>query len=124
MPDNSHVASSALLFKGGPNLIDLLIDANELRITVTGPRMLFERLQLVTTLSTFEGYTVPRLREFVDHLEGTIHCGLVGNLSAVAWLRYSTIDGESGQVETSKSLIPRRLVGLRSRTYRPTRCFA
>ncbi len=70
--------ASTALFKGGPTLIDLLIDATELRITVTGPRMLFERLQLLTTLSVFEGCTVQRLQDFADCLEGNIHCGLVG----------------------------------------------
>jgi hypothetical protein len=71
-------ATSMALFKGGPTLIDLLVDVTELRITVTGPRMLFERLELVTTLSALDGCTVQRLRELADCLEGTIHCGLVG----------------------------------------------
>ena len=47
----SPVSASTALFKGGPTLIDLLVDVTELRITVTGPRMLFERLEVVTTLS-------------------------------------------------------------------------
>lgn len=71
-------AASTVLFKGGPTLIDLLIDVTELRITVTGPRMLFERLDLLTTLSAFDGCTVQRLRELASCLEGTIHCGLIG----------------------------------------------
>jgi hypothetical protein len=82
-------AASAALFKGGPTLIDLLIDAEELRIVVTGPGMLFERLQLLTTLSALDGCTVQSLRDLADLLEGTIHC-LVGVLPAqitVATLR-------------------------------------
>jgi hypothetical protein len=75
-------AASTALFKGGPTLIDVLIDVDELRIVVTGPGMLFERLQLLTTLSAFEGCTVQRLRDLADSLEGTIHCGLVGILPA------------------------------------------
>ena len=71
-------AASALLAKGGPPLVDLLVDTAELRITVTGPRMLFERLELLTTLSPFEGCTVRRLEELAGCLEGTVHCGLVG----------------------------------------------
>ncbi|MGH3822676.1 MAG: hypothetical protein ACRDRA_07525 [Pseudonocardiaceae bacterium] len=66
------------LFKGGPTLIDLLVDVTQLRISVTGPRMLFENLELVTTLSAFDGCTVERLRDLADCLEGTIHCGLIG----------------------------------------------
>jgi hypothetical protein len=45
---------------------------------VTGPRMLFEHLELVTTLSALDGCTVPRLQELAGCLEGTVHCGLVG----------------------------------------------
>lgn len=71
-------AALTALFKGGPTLIDLRIDVTQLRINVTGPRMLFENLELVTTLSAFEGCTVQRLRDLADCLEGTIHCGLVG----------------------------------------------
>ena len=70
--------ASTAVFKGGPSLIDLLIDVAQLRISVTGPRMLFDRFELVTTLSAFEGCTVQRLRDLADCLEGTIHCGLIG----------------------------------------------
>jgi hypothetical protein len=44
-----------------PTLIGLLVDVTELRITVTGARMLFERLELVTTLSALDGCTVQQL---------------------------------------------------------------
>jgi hypothetical protein len=74
----ASTTASTSLFKGGPTLLDLLVDVNELRIVVTGPRMLFEKLTLVTTLSAFDGCTVGRLRELAGSLEGTIHCGLVG----------------------------------------------
>jgi hypothetical protein len=70
--------ASAMLFKGGPSLVDLLVDEPELRITVTGPGMLFERLDLLTTLSPFDGCSVQALRKLAAALEGTIHCGLVG----------------------------------------------
>jgi hypothetical protein len=81
-PASGGGAESAALFKGGPGLIDLLIDATELEIAVTGPKMLFERLELLTTLSVFDGYNVHRLRELASHLEGVIHCGLVGTQPA------------------------------------------
>lgn len=68
----------AVLFKGGPSLVDLLVDAAECRIAVTGPRMLFERLELLTTLSMFDGCTVHRLRELAGLLEATVYCGLIG----------------------------------------------
>ncbi|SFP77247.1 hypothetical protein SAMN05660464_4196 [Geodermatophilus dictyosporus] len=75
---SASTTASTSLFKGGPTLLDLLVDVGELRIAVTGPRMLFEKLTLVTTLSAFDGCTVGRLRELADSLEGTVHCGLVG----------------------------------------------
>ncbi len=78
MNAESPGAGSVVLFKGGPTLIDLLVDVMELRIAVTGPRMLFERLELLTTLSALDGATVQRLRELATCLEGTIHCGLIG----------------------------------------------
>jgi hypothetical protein len=65
------------LFKGGPTLLDLMVDVSELRITVNGPQMLFEKLTLVTTLSAFDGCTVEHMRDLAACLEGTIHCGLV-----------------------------------------------
>ena len=74
----SPATASTSLFKGGPSLIDLMLDVGELRLTVTGPRMLFEKLLLVTTLSAVDGCTVARLREVAGLLEGTVHCGLVG----------------------------------------------
>ncbi len=74
----SPVTASTSLFKGGPSLIDLMIDVGEFRLSVTGPRMLFEKLVLVTTLSALDGCTVGRLREVAGVLEGTVHCGLVG----------------------------------------------
>lgn len=75
---HTSTTASTSLFKGGPTLIDLSIDVSELRIAVTGPGMLFERLTFVTTLSAFEGCTVERMRKLADSLDGTIHCGLVG----------------------------------------------
>ncbi len=74
----SPATASTSLFKGGPSLIDLMLDVGELRLTVTGPRMLFEKLVLVTTLSALDGCTVARLREVAGLLEGTVHCGLIG----------------------------------------------
>jgi hypothetical protein len=74
----STTTASTALFKGGPTLLDLMVDVSELRITVNGPQMLFEKLTLVTTLSAFDGCTVKRMRELAGFLEGTIHCGLVG----------------------------------------------
>ena len=107
--------ASTTLFKGGPTLIDLLVDVTELRITVTGPRMLFERLELVTTLSALDGCTVQRLQELAGCLEGTVHCGLVGVQHAriqVETLR----SGGSLQVDLGPPNMYQSELVLRSRT--------
>jgi hypothetical protein len=75
-PDTGTTA--ALLFKGGPSLVNLLVDASEYRIVVTGPRMLYERLELLTTLSVFEGCNVYRLEELALLLDAQVYCGAVG----------------------------------------------
>lgn len=82
MTTEAPATASVVLFKGGASLVDLLVDDPELRITVTGPGMLFERLDLLTTLSPFEGCTVQGFRELAASMEGTIHCGLVGTQRA------------------------------------------
>ena len=106
---------STTLFKGGPTLIDLLLDVTELRITVTGPRMLFDRLELVTTLSALDGCTVPRLRELAGSLEGTIHCGLVGVQHAQ--IRVETLrSGGSLQVDLGPPSMYQSELVLRTRT--------
>lgn len=71
--------ATGLLFKGGPTLLDLMLDVSEYHITVTGPKMLFDKLHLLTSLSAYEGYTVYRLEELARNLEATIHCGLIGS---------------------------------------------
>ncbi|AZM92158.1 MULTISPECIES: hypothetical protein [Streptomyces] len=78
MPPAPPSTASVVLSEGGPGLVDLLADTTELRIAVTGPRMLFERLRLLTTLSSSEGCTAQRLEELAGRLEGTLHCGLTG----------------------------------------------
>jgi hypothetical protein len=71
-----------LLVKGGPTLVDMLVETPEMRIAVTGPGMLFARLEFVTTLSALDGCTVRRLQALAEALEGTIHCGIVGSQPA------------------------------------------
>ncbi len=108
-------AASVVLFKGGATLVDLLIDVRELRVTVTGPRMLFERLELLTTLSALDGATVPRLRELAGCLEGTIHCGSIGvqrSEIAVATLR----SGGVLQIDLGPPSMYQSELVLRSRT--------
>jgi hypothetical protein len=75
-------AQRVLLGKGGSTLVDLLVETPELRIAVTGPGMLFARLEFATTLSALDGCTVRRLQALAGSLSGTIHCGLIGSQPA------------------------------------------
>lgn len=78
MTTASAVSTTVALTKGGASLVDLLVDVPEVRIVVTGPRMLIDHLVLLTTLSPFDGCNAHRVKELADSLEGTVHCGLVG----------------------------------------------
>ncbi|MBN1209192.1 MAG: hypothetical protein JXB05_30320 [Myxococcaceae bacterium] len=106
---------SALLFKGGPTLIDLAVDTAELRITITGPRMLFDRLQLLTTLSAFDGCTSQRLRELAESLEATVHCGTIG-IQHTAIRVESLRSGSVLQIDLGPASLYQSELVLRSRT--------
>jgi hypothetical protein len=67
-----------LLGKGGPSLLDLRVPTSAIRILVTGPGMLFEKLQLVTSFDLMTGCTVHSLRALASELEGLVFCGHVG----------------------------------------------
>lgn len=69
---------SAILLKGGPNLVEVYVDSPELHLVVTGPGMLFDRLDLVTTLSSIDGCTSQAIVELADSIEGDVYCGLNG----------------------------------------------
>ncbi len=64
-----------LLTKGGPRLLDFLVDANEIDVLVTGPGMLFQRLELVTSGSALEGCDAGFFQEVAARIEGTVYCG-------------------------------------------------
>jgi hypothetical protein len=67
-----------LLHKGGPSLLDLKVDSNDVHVLVTGPGMLFSKLRLLTSLSIFEGCDIHRLHEFAQNIEVIGLCGAVG----------------------------------------------
>lgn len=64
--------------KGGPFLLDLRLESPELRILVTGPKMLYEKLRLVTSLSLMDGCYFGALQKLADELEVEVYCGSVG----------------------------------------------
>ncbi|CCK31941.1 hypothetical protein BN159_7562 [Streptomyces davaonensis JCM 4913] len=71
-------STTLALSKGGASLVDLLVDAPEVRVVVTGPRMLYDHLNLLTTLTPADGCNAHRVKELADTLEGAIHCGAIG----------------------------------------------
>ncbi|MDH3639357.1 MAG: hypothetical protein OES09_12990, partial [Gammaproteobacteria bacterium] len=77
-PAGNTIVLRHLLHKGGPSLINLRLDTNEIHVVVTGPGMLFERLRLMTSLSIFDGYSIHQLRTLASTLEGHVFCGGTG----------------------------------------------
>ncbi|MGV9456684.1 hypothetical protein [Streptomyces sp. NPDC003635] len=78
MPTATARSTTLALGKGGASLVDLLVDVPEVRVVVTGPRMLYDHLSLLTTLTAADGCTAHRLKELADSLEASVHCGAVG----------------------------------------------
>ncbi|GLW46994.1 hypothetical protein Stsp02_26560 [Streptomyces sp. NBRC 14336] len=78
MATSAYRSATLALSKGGASLVDLLVDAPEVRVVVTGPGMLYDHLVLLTTLTPADGCNAHRVKELAASLEGTVHCGAVG----------------------------------------------
>ena len=52
------------LGKGGPSLVDLRTETGEVILLVTGPGMLFDHLEVLTTLSAATGATAKAWEAF------------------------------------------------------------
>lgn len=72
-----------VLRTGGPSLLDLCVDSNEIHILVNGPGMSFEYLNLLTSLALADGYSVDTLATFTEEIEIVAHCGHVGTTKIV-----------------------------------------
>ena len=64
-----------LLTEGGPNLFDVRLPVSEIRFAINGPGMLFEKLQLLTSLDASDGATPEAYQELAAALSGVAHCG-------------------------------------------------
>ncbi len=71
-----------VLGKGGPSLLDLRLRRSEVRILVTGPGMLYEKLRLVTSLSVSEGCHYRSMQRLASDLVATALCGAQGSRPA------------------------------------------
>lgn len=70
--------STVVLGKGSPTLIDLNVASSELRILVTGPRMLYEGLRVLTTLHLLNGAHNRAFRALAGALSLEALCGEYG----------------------------------------------
>ena len=66
--------STLVLSKAGPRLIDFYLSDNQLKIAVNGPGMLFEKLELMTNKTAFDGASVDFYNKVADGLRATIAC--------------------------------------------------
>lgn len=71
-----------VLGKGGPSLVDLRIRRSEIRLLVTGPGMLYEKLQMVTSLSISEGCHFRTMEKLAQGLSAYALCGSAGSRPA------------------------------------------
>lgn len=72
------MASTVVLTKAGPRLIDFCLDTDELSIQVNGPGMLFEKLELMTNRTALDGATVQFYEDVATGLAGTVDCPHAG----------------------------------------------
>gem|GEM_PF-4651941 len=56
-------------------MFDVRLPVSEIRFAVNGPRMLFEKLQLLTSLDASDGATPQAYRKLAAALSGVAHCG-------------------------------------------------
>ena len=66
--------NTIVLTKAGPRIIDIYRDVEELSIVVNGPGMLYEKLELLTNRSAFDGATVGFYKKLATGLEATVDC--------------------------------------------------
>lgn len=71
-------APTYVLGKGGPTLLDLRLESPEMRILITGPGMLYEKLRLLTSLGVSEGCHYRTLQALAGQLSATALCGAEG----------------------------------------------
>ena len=79
------------LGKGGPSLFDLRSNTRELILLVTGPGMLFDHLEVLTTLSAAAGATAKAWQAFTKGIECVANCSNVGKLKIVPELKTSRV---------------------------------
>lgn len=79
------------LGQGGPSLLNLRVDRSKVIVLVNGPGMLFDHLEVLTTLGAAEGVTADAWQAFVKGIEVTAHCGASGKVKIAPELKTSRV---------------------------------
>jgi hypothetical protein len=79
------------LGKGGPSLFDLRTNTREVILLVTGPGMLFDHLEVLTTLSAAAGATAKAWQAFTKGIDCVAHCSNVSKLKIMPELKRSRV---------------------------------
>jgi hypothetical protein len=79
------------LGKGGPSLFDLRTNTREVILLVTGPGMLFDHLEVLTTLSAAAGATANAWQAFRKGIDCVANCSNVGKLKIMPELKTSRV---------------------------------
>jgi hypothetical protein len=79
------------LGKGGPSLFDLRTNTREVILLVTGPGMLFDHLEVLTTLSAAAGATARAWQAFTKGMECVANCSNVSKLKIMPELKRSRV---------------------------------
>ena len=79
------------LGKGGPSLFDLRSNTREVILLVTGPGMLFDHLEVLTTLSAPAGATAKAWQAFTKGIDCVANCSNVSKLKIMPELKTSRV---------------------------------
>lgn len=79
------------LGKGGPSLVDLRTNTREVILLVTGPGMLFDHLEVLTTLSAAAGATAKAWEAFAKGIDCLANCSNVSKLKIMPELKRSRV---------------------------------
>jgi hypothetical protein len=79
------------LGKGGPSLFDLRSNTREVILLVTGPGMLFDHLEVLTTLSAAAGATAKAWQAFTKGIDCVANCSNVSKLKIMPELKTSRV---------------------------------
>ena len=103
------------LGQGGPSLFDLRLNVPEIILVVNGPRMLFDHLEVVSSLGAAAGATANAWGAIIKGVTVVADCGRVSALAIVPELKTSRVGarvqiplGPAGMYQTELTLRVRK----------------